>query len=123
MTKICIFALNLTMAVDSAYNHSKFSNMEEAKPKRISTEDIEKFIDGHDPQRKIVNLLYRYRDDFITVVYRDENDIKRQKREFLPILLGQAFRVQKIMRRRQTGIDQTYEPIQNRCKKAVPDKR
>ena len=47
------------MVVDSAYNHSKFSNMEETKPKRISTEDIEKFIDGHDPQRKIVNLLYR----------------------------------------------------------------
>ena len=69
------------MVVDSAYNHSKFSNMEETKPKRISTEDIEKFIDGHDPQRKIVNLLYRYRDDFITVVYRDENDIKRQRKE------------------------------------------
>lgn len=55
--------------------------MEELKPKKISTEDIEKFIEGHDPQKRIVNLLYRYKDDYITVVYRDENDVKREKND------------------------------------------
>ena len=71
--------------------------MEEVKPKRISTEDIEKFIDGHDPQRKIVNLLYKYRDDFITVVYRDENDIKREKKEkFYPFCWAKLSACQKL---------------------------
>ena len=55
--------------------------MEEVKARKISQEDIERFIDGHDPQERIVNLEYSYRDDFITVVYRDENDEKRKKKE------------------------------------------
>ena len=55
--------------------------MEEIKPKKISQEDIEKFIEGHDPQQKIVNLEYSYRDDFITVVYRNEFDQKIKRKE------------------------------------------
>ena len=55
--------------------------MEETKRKRISQEDIQKFIEGRDPQERIVNLEYSYRDDFITVVYRDENDQKCKKKE------------------------------------------
>lgn len=55
--------------------------MEENKVKKISQEDIERFIDGHDPQKRIVNLEYSYRDDFITVVYRNENDQKCKKKE------------------------------------------
>lgn len=55
--------------------------MEEVTTKRISQEDIEKFIEGHDPEKRIVNLEYSYRDDFITVVYRDEEDQKRRRKE------------------------------------------
>ena len=55
--------------------------MEETKLKKISQEDIEKFIEGHDPQQRIVNLEYSYRDDFITVVYRNEFDQKCRKKE------------------------------------------
>jgi hypothetical protein len=59
--------------------------MEEAQVKRISQEDIEKFIEGHDPQERIVNLEYSYRDDFITIVYRNEEDQKcRRKEKFYP---------------------------------------
>ena len=59
--------------------------MEENKTKRISQEDIEKFIEGHDPQERIVNLEYSYRDDFITVVYRNEDDQKcKRKEHFYP---------------------------------------
>lgn len=59
--------------------------MEEAQAKRISQEDIEKFIEGHDPQERIVNLEYSYRDDFITIVYRNEEDQKcRRKEKFYP---------------------------------------
>ena len=59
--------------------------MEELKTKKISQEDIERFIEGHDPQKRIVNLEYSYRDDFITIVYRNENDQKcKQKEKFYP---------------------------------------
>lgn len=59
--------------------------IEERKPTRISQEDIERFIDGRDPEKRIVNLEYSYRDDFITIVYRDENDQKqRRKEKFYP---------------------------------------
>lgn len=59
--------------------------MEIQNTKKISQEDIEKFIEGHDPQERIVNLEYSYRDDFVTVVYRNENDQKcRAKEKFYP---------------------------------------
>lgn len=59
--------------------------MEELTTKKISQEDIERFIEGHDPQKRIVNLEYSYRDDFVTVVYRNENDQKcKQKEKFYP---------------------------------------
>lgn len=60
-------------------------NMEETKIKKISQEDIEKFIDGRDPQQRIVNLEYNYRDDYVTVIYRNENDQKcKTKESFYP---------------------------------------
>ena len=60
-------------------------NMEERKIKQISQEDIEKFIDGHDPQQRIVNLEYNYQDDFVTVFYRNEKDQKcKTKENFYP---------------------------------------
>jgi DNA polymerase elongation subunit (family B) len=59
--------------------------MEKTKIKKISQEDIEKFIDGRDPQKRIVNLEYNYRDDFVTVIYRNENDQKcKTKESFYP---------------------------------------
>lgn len=59
--------------------------MENTITKKISPEDIEKFIDGHDPQKRIVNLEYNYQDDFITVFYRNENDQKcKAKEHFYP---------------------------------------
>ena len=40
----------------------------------ITNEIIKKFIEWHDDQERIVNLYYKYKDDFISVIYRDEND-------------------------------------------------
>ena len=42
--------------------------------KEISLEAIEKFLDGHNDQQRIVNLDYKYDWDYIKVFYRDEND-------------------------------------------------
>ena len=42
-------------------------------------------MEGHDPQKRIVNLEYSYQDDYVTVVYRDENDQKcKRKEKFYP---------------------------------------
>lgn len=44
------------------------------KKKEISIEAIEKFLDGRDDQQRIVNLDYKYDNDYIKVFYRNEKD-------------------------------------------------
>lgn len=53
----------------------------------ISLEEIGKFLEGRDPEQRIVNLLYNNQDNFITVVYRNENDQKCTRQEsFYPFV-------------------------------------
>lgn len=55
--------------------------------KEISLEAIEKFLDGHDDQQRIVNLDYKYDWDYIKVFYRDENDSRCvEEYPFLPFV-------------------------------------
>lgn len=55
--------------------------------KKITNEDIERFLNGHDPQERIVNFDYKGDNSFITVIYRDENDNKCSTTEpFFPFL-------------------------------------
>lgn len=55
--------------------------------KEITAQDITTFIEGHDPMEHIVNMIYDYQDDFMQVVYRNENDQKLIKKEpFYPFL-------------------------------------
>jgi len=44
--------------------------------REISAQEVETFIEGKDPQERIVNLDYKYQDDFIKIFYRNENDEK-----------------------------------------------
>ena len=44
--------------------------------KEITKEDINTFLQGRDEQERIVNLEYSYKNDFIKVYYRNENDDK-----------------------------------------------
>lgn len=44
------------------------------KRKKITEEVISTFLAGHDPMERIVNLDYKYNEDKIKVIYRDEND-------------------------------------------------
>lgn len=54
---------------------------------KISQEEIAKFMEGRDPQERIVNLSYNYQDNFISVFYRDEQDRKCvEKQPFYPFL-------------------------------------
>lgn len=55
--------------------------------KEITPESIKSFLDGNDPQERIVNLEYSYQNDYITVYYRDENDVKQTSMEpFYPFV-------------------------------------
>lgn len=59
--------------------------MEERK--KITREDIAVFLDGHNPQERIVDLEYNYQDDFITVWYRNDKDEKCSSTEsFYPFV-------------------------------------
>ena len=50
--------------------------------KEINDEVISTFLAGHDPMERIVNLEYKYSDDKIKVIYRDENDKKCEMMDF-----------------------------------------
>ena len=53
----------------------------------ISNERIKTFMEGHDPMQRIVNILYKYQDNFVTVVYRDSKDNKCYlKQPFFPFV-------------------------------------
>ena len=55
--------------------------------KQINPEMIQEFLEGRDPQERIVNLEYSYQNDYITVFYRDEKDRKLTSREpFYPFV-------------------------------------
>ena len=41
---------------------------------KVTEEELELFLNGHDPQERIVNIEYDYNDDFVRVYYRNEND-------------------------------------------------
>lgn len=55
--------------------------MEQENATKISQEEIHKFIEGHDPEERIVNLSYNSEDNFITIHYRDKNDVKRTRQQ------------------------------------------
>ena len=55
--------------------------------KQITKEMIETFLNGHDPQERIVNLDYNYKKDYIKVYYRTKDDERKVSYEpFLPFL-------------------------------------
>ncbi len=61
--------------------------MAENLNKEITDEVIETFLNGHDPQERIVNIEYSYRDNFMKVYYRNENDQKCMSMEsFYPFV-------------------------------------
>lgn len=79
--KNCIFETNnadcLRIANFRRNNFKKFEMVQ-----KNTQETIETFIEGHDPMERIVNLDYNYNEDFITVIYRNEQDQKCSKKEF-----------------------------------------
>ena len=53
----------------------------------ITDEEVSKFLEGRDPMERIVNFGCTYKDDFVKIYYRDENDNKCMVKEpFYPML-------------------------------------
>ena len=55
--------------------------IEPSRKQEITNDVINSFINGNDPMERIVNLDYKYNEDKIKVIYRNENDIKCHKME------------------------------------------
>lgn len=65
--------------------------------KTISMEEVGKFLEGRDPQERIVNLLYSYQNNYVTVVYRNENDQKCTNDEpFFPFVWATKYACLKL---------------------------
>lgn len=61
--------------------------MEELKRKEITMEDVKTFMEGHDPEERIVDIVTSYREPFVKVYYRDEDDNKCvSERPFYPFV-------------------------------------
>ena len=61
--------------------------MEEFKRQEITMEAVKTFMEGHDPEERIVNITASYRDPFVKVYYRDEDDNKCvSERPFYPFV-------------------------------------
>ena len=57
------------------------------KTGKYTKEEVSAFMEGHDPEERIVNMEYNYTDDFIKVYYRNENDDRcMSQRPFYPFL-------------------------------------
>ena len=62
-------------------------NMEEFKRQEITMEAVKTFMEGHDPEERIVDITTNYRDPFVKVYYRDEDDNKCvSERPFYPFV-------------------------------------
>ena len=86
--------------------------------KKISQEEIEKFINGHDPMERIVNLTYKYQDDFITIYYRNENDQKCKTTEpFYPFVWATLHACRKLCHGNKTELMQLMRQFNIGCKK------
>lgn len=86
--------------------------------KKISQEEIEKFINGHDPMERIVNLTYKYQDDFITIYYRNENDQKCKTTEsFYPFVWATLHACRKLCHGNKTELLQLMRKFNIGCKK------
>ena len=61
--------------------------MEEFKRQEITMEAVKTFMEGHDPEERIVDITASFRDPFVKVYYRDEDDNKCvSERPFYPFV-------------------------------------
>jgi hypothetical protein len=84
--------------------------------KKYTEEDISAFMEGRDPQERIVDITYSYKDDFCTVYYRNENDEKCAERQsFYPFVWatgkacsklcgGDRVQIKKLLSRYDIGV-------------------
>lgn len=71
--------------------------LEPLRKTEITNDVINSFINGNDPQERIVNLEYKYNEDKIKVYYRTANDVKCHKMEpFYPFVWATRYACEKL---------------------------
>lgn len=86
--------------------------------RQITNEEIRTFMEGHDPEKRIVNILNSYQDDYITIVYRDENDRKCTRRQaFYPFCWATLKACQKLCEGNRDELKKLMSKFNIRVKK------
>lgn len=84
----------------------------------ITEKDIYTFLEGRDPQERIVNLDYQYNNDYMTVIYRNENDQKCiHKESFYPFLWATKDACLKLAGNDRNGLKERMNKYGIVCKK------
>lgn len=86
--------------------------------KKLTHEDIYTFLEGRDPMERIVNLDYQSKNDYMTVIYRNENDQKcRHKDPFYPFLWATLEACIKLAGNDRKGLQDRMKKYGITCKK------
>lgn len=89
-----------------------------SEKKKITMEEVGKFLEGRDPQERIVNLAYNYQNNFITVIYRNENDQKcKQDEPFYPFLWATRIACNNLLKIGRDNLKQLMREYSISCKR------
>ena len=82
--------------------------------KEITKESIAEFLNGRDPMERIVNIECGYNDDMVSVIYRDENGVKRiKKEEFRPFVWCKNKIAVRMFQKEGRSIQEAREMLRN----------
>lgn len=82
----------------------------------VTSEEIDKFINGRDSMERIVNLEYSAGDNFVTIFYRDENDNKCVTQDyFYPFLWATKDACRKLCNGNKNLIRENLEKYSIKC--------
>lgn len=84
--------------------------------KRISEEQINAFLNGRDPQEKIISIECGYQDDKASIIYKDEFDRKMlKKQDMYPFVWAKTTGAHKLFIGKETGY-QDRKLLKNKLK-------
>lgn len=84
---------------------------------KVTKEQIDSFLNGSDPMERIIKIECGYDDDKVSIIYRDENNNKRIKREnFFPFVWCKQSAAQNLFNGDRTKIKQMMSSCCIGCK-------
>ena len=84
--------------------------------RKPTAEEICTFLEGRDPEERIVNIDYQYQDDFVKVVIRNKNDEKVYREEpFYPFVWATYEACQKLAGNNREALKASMHKYNIRC--------